>query len=718
MNSTRTFFRMPQFMTDFDSFLRAELGAFPGRGNLVTRSVACSAMVIVTSMALQVPLLPLSLLVVFFVTQSNVVLTRLVGIMLIVGVTLAVAISILMLRLTFNYPLLRILMANSVFVVSVYLMRTSKMSMPFFLVAIVVLDVQSIVDLTDNAEELVRECLWVWVAVSYPTALSLLVNSLLLPREPAVQLCAEMRCQLAAVKERLQALIERRESAVTIDPADLQRGAMALQKLLRFANMRNKTQHRAADSMRDLAYVTTVSRLYRAAYELAGRPAGEGGQARDTLQALHADCTALELAIANGQMFRMVSAVSRESGKIAMAPTLEMERALRALDSRADGAASAMSAPRPATPRMPDKSSLLLPDAFSNPAYVRFSLRTLLSVVVCYVFYNAVRWPGIHTIMLTGLVVALPSAGGSNRHGILRVTGSALGSGLALFMVVFVIPHLESIVGLLAISLPVIALGAWVSAGSERTSYAGVQIMFTFALALLDQLYPPSDLTEIRDRMVGIVLGVAVAALVQTLLWPEGEASALRAKLAATIRSIADTLQRAQQAADPHGADVSEAQAPQHTQTEIWAAFVDIEAMLARVALETGWQEGEHARIIVLAQTALEQTRATVLAANRFHIEAVMHAGLLEDARRTAVLAFQLRAAQALRHYAEQLQVESPCAVRPAAMLDDTVGWAEEGSSTGERSLYDAARALDRCISGLPDWNGSGAMQGSPVNVV
>jgi multidrug resistance protein MdtO len=593
--------------------------------------------------------------------------------------------------------------------------------MPFFIVALVVIYVQSFVDLSDNAEELVRECLWVWVAVSYPTALSLLVNSLLLPREPQVQLSAEMGRQLVAVKARLQALIEQREPTSKIEATDLQRGAMALQKLLRFANMRNKTPHRTADGMRDLAYVTTVSRLYRAAYALPVKPAGESGLALHMLQALHADCTALELAIANGQTFHRANVGSRQPERIATASALEMERALHALDSRGEGAANALATVTPATPGIPEKPSFLLQDAFSNPAYVRFSLRTLLSVLVCYVFYNAVRWPGIHTIMLTGLIVALPSAGASNRHGILRIVGAALGSGLALFMVVFVIPHLESIVGLLVMSLPVIALGAWVSAGSERTSYAGVQIMFTFVLALLDQLSPPSDLTEIRDRMVGIMLGVAVAALVQTLLWPEGECSSLRVRLAAAIRLIADTIQRAQKVA-PAGVDVAEAQALQQAfqqaQAEIWAAFADIEAMLARVALETGWQEGEHARIVLLAQTALEQTRATALAANRFHIEVLMQADLLEDARRVAVSAFQLRVVQALRRYAEQLQAELPCAARPPSILANAVAWDGEGGGNVDHSLYDAARDLDRGMSGLPDWHGSGAMQHWPVHSI
>ena len=56
----------------------------------------------------------------------------------------------------------------------------------------------------------------------------------------------------------------------------------------------------------------------------------------------------------------------------------------------------------------------------------------------------------------------------STQRALLRVGGAAVGSMLALFMVVFVIPQLDGIVGLLLMSLPVIALGAWVSAGSER----------------------------------------------------------------------------------------------------------------------------------------------------------------------------------------------------------------------------------------------------------
>ena len=115
---------------------------------------------------------------------------------------------------------------------------------------------------------------------------------------------------------------------------------------------------------------------------------------------------------------------------------------------RETGASGSVARETPAQP------ALLQADMFVNPRYARFSLRTLLSVLICYVFYNAVKWPGIHTIMLTCLIVALPSLGASSRQGVLRLSGALIGSALALGMVAFVIPHLDSITGLLLMSLP------------------------------------------------------------------------------------------------------------------------------------------------------------------------------------------------------------------------------------------------------------------------
>jgi uncharacterized membrane protein YccC len=84
--------------------------------------------------------------------------------------------------------------------------------------------------------------------------------------------------------------------------------------------------------------------------------------------------------------------------------------------------------------------------------------------------------------------------------------------------------------------------------GSERTAYLGMQIAFTFYLATLQGYGPSADLTEFRDRFVGIVFGVVVMAIVFSLVWPERAGARAR-------QSLADALRRmAQAASDPANA--------------------------------------------------------------------------------------------------------------------------------------------------------------------
>src|ERR1700676_1367200 len=168
---------LPYTLLDAGDFLKRDLAPFPGRLNAMLRCILPRALLIVASMALEVPELALSLLVVFYVTQSNVVVTRLVGVMFIVGSTLGIGLSILLLKFTFDYPLLRLVLASLLFFGSVYFMRVLKIGVVFFIVAIVVIYVQSFVDQTDQADLLIRAVLWVWIAVNYPIALTLVVNT-------------------------------------------------------------------------------------------------------------------------------------------------------------------------------------------------------------------------------------------------------------------------------------------------------------------------------------------------------------------------------------------------------------------------------------------------------------------------------------------------------------------------------------------------------------
>jgi multidrug resistance protein MdtO len=719
----------PRPLGQLAAFLRSELGGFPGRANVTLRCLLGCAIVIVVSMTLQLPELALSLIAVFFVTQSNIVMTRLVALSIVIGTTCAIACIIGVYRLTFDYPLLRIIVASAIFFCGAYLIRAvAKLGLVFFLVSLIVIYAQTFADRTDNAEALVRDCLWVWVAVNYSVVLSLIINTLFLPAEPERQLRAAMQRQLATARARLAVMIDANAPAVRIGSLDLERGALALQKLLRFSTMRRRYSQEDASAW--LACVTVVSRIFEAAAVLPDHAVAHDAAQIDAIRVVQDELVSLDHAIGDDAQWLHWSAPSHAPVSTSIPALDAMQRALNAFSDavrgavaptppndavagsaaakgeKAEQAGNAAEATKPAqaektaeATKPAARSAQPEPDVFANPRYARFSLRTLFSVLICYVFYNAVNWPGIHTIMLTCLVVALPSLGASSRQGVLRISGALIGSALALFMVAFVIPQLESVTGLLLMSLPVIALGAWVSAGSERISYAGIQIMFTFALALLESFSPPSDLTEIRDRIVGIILGVGVATFIQISMWPERESDGLRTQLTSILRKIA-ALARIEAKAALTGPRATDSQAV----VETWAMVADCEMALARVALEPDWREGETTRVTLLSQTMLAQSRALLIAIEAFHHEAMINASASAPMERAAK--FQSDVADALEQYASQLAAEPPAATTPAPLDPSGLRTAPAGAAgrAGAETLERLALRIDAALTGLPRW--------------
>ncbi|MDB6141946.1 MAG: putative rane protein [Pseudomonas sp.] len=654
-------------------FVVAQLASFPGRGNALLRNLVACTLVIILSLSLEVPLLALSLILVFFVSQSNVVLTRMAGVLFIVSATLAIGIAILLLKFTFGYPLLRILCASVVFVISMFGMRATRLGPLFFVVAIVTIYVQSLVDLVAQPELLLRGCLWVWVAVAYPTLVTLLVNTLLLPQEPQQLLRVAMQRQLAQVEACLAGLQEGRTQVLKISPGEVQKGVLSLHKLLKFASMRDAGYR--ANEVQQLALITCVSRLYAAAATL-NAPVSDV----EALAVLRQDCVALSRAIEAGSLSPPLhsDALARP---LMPAGLEEMRDALRAPFTD-----------RPVTPtsKTQAKEPLLANDAFSNPNYLLFAFKTWLATLFCYVFYNAVDWPGIHTVMLTCVVVALPSLGASTQKGLLRIGGCLVGSALALLCTVFVIPNIETLVGVLLMSLPVIGLGAWVAAGSERISYAGLQIMFCFALALLEQFGPSTDLTEIRDRLVGILLGALVSTLVHGLLWPEREGDSLRRRLAATLHSIAGLLR-----APASGTSTD----PLHEQSvRSWGQLAECEAMLARVALEPGWQQGEHEELTLFTQTLLAKARGILLSASQLQRNRAALGIELPMPLRTWLGGHLEQVGAWLVGYAARLQDQ-------AVALDGLPPFdPPAGGGPGGEALLRELHELRRLLGTLPDW--------------
>ena len=361
-------------------WLPAELAPAPGRWHDTVCVVIATTIVLVTSMTLEVPILSLSLFIALFILKAagtdaqGGMDVRRVAIAGVVVVTLALALTMLILRLTMDAPPLRVAAMAITFFVGMWFSRVFKVRTLGYVVGLIVLVSQAYVDVFPSPEAAVRTVLWIWVVVAYPALVAVGVKLLLTP------------------------------------------------------------------SVKD------------------GKEGEEGEEA-----------------------------------------------------------AKAAEAPKPA----PAHTGPWMPDAWTNPAYVQFAVKATIAAMLCYVFYTAVDWPGIHTIMITCAVVALGSTEATLHKSRLRLAGCAVGGALALGVIVFVFPRLDSIGSLAVVVAVVTAPAAWIALGSERLAYLGVQMAFTFYIATLQGFAPDFDVTGFRDRFVGIVLGVLVMGLVFTFVWPE-----------------------------------------------------------------------------------------------------------------------------------------------------------------------------------------------------
>ena len=150
-------------------------------------------------------------------------------------------------------------------------------------------------------------------------------------------------------------------------------------------------------------------------------------------------------------------------------------------------------------------------------------------LLICYTFYSGVDWEGIHTCMLTCVIIANPNVGSSYQKMALRFGGAFCGAILG--AVIHATGHALAgqycrIAICAGTDFPVGRIR--IATSSERSSYIGTQMVVTFALATLENVFGPVyDLVEIRDRALGIIIGTVVSAVIYTFVWPESEARTL-----------------------------------------------------------------------------------------------------------------------------------------------------------------------------------------------
>ncbi|WP_392552037.1 FUSC family protein [Orbus wheelerorum] len=183
----------------------------------------------------------------------------------------------------------------------------------------------------------------------------------------------------------------------------------------------------------------------------------------------------------------------------------------------------------------------------STLAYHYFAFKVTISALICYGIYTLFDWQGIHTAMITCYVVALGTTAETIHKLTLRIFGCLVGALIGVLSAIYITPHLDSINGLFLLIFIGMLLPAWITAGSELFSYAGVQIGLAFLLTTLNGFSPSTDLVAAQDRILGILLGIAVCFVVFTVLWPVSISDTIYQKISKILNLSLDSIENEKQ---------------------------------------------------------------------------------------------------------------------------------------------------------------------------
>jgi multidrug resistance protein MdtO len=548
------------------AFLRAELAPRPGRGAAVARITLNCVVTVTVAMVFQIPVPAYMAYIVFLISREESGATLLTAVGGAIAATLAVALSLLLLTLAAAEPALRLpLMAASTFL-AMFLARTSTLGPVAFLAGFVLVLTQTVVDDFPSLELLTRFVLWLWIVAMFPAVLTTLVN--LIHGENPAQLAR--RSALRLLDAATAGLQRSHSSELALHQAD----ALGLIELRQHAELLDRDLRARADI--DVGLIETLVELLTLVH---GLPSGTPQEIRRHLAEASRHCRRT-LASAKPPTPTPL-ALPEEALSELTADVLPVVTAIASALARLnDGIARRRNAVDPPPART--MKTLFVPGALTNPEHVQFALKTTVAVMMAYVIYTLLDWPGIRTAVTTCFFVALGSLGETMHKLTLRIAGALIGGLAAGICIVYLMPHMTDI-GQLCLLIAVGSAGsAWVATSSERLSYAGLQMAFAFFLGVLQAYGPATELTVLRDRMVGILLGNLLMSIVFSVIWPTSALDRVRVVVAEALRALGQLAR-----------DASDAQA--HTRLTATRALIEARRLSSIARFELNLLPGRDA---------------------------------------------------------------------------------------------------------------------------
>ena len=523
----------------FVGFLRRELALTPGRGSATFRLTLACLIATIPILTHRIPHALIVMIVMYLITQEDTAATLLGSILAVAGVTLGLSAALLAWMVALDIAWLRIACFIAFFFVGLFLKRVLVVGALGSAIGVPAAFVMILPDVAPlGPESLVEFVLWIWLCVTLGLTVNLGVQLLLAPGDPLTLLQRELDTRLRVVENTVRELAGAGDVAPAAPAMSLDALAtagmsrlLALLKTASLTNARARQRHEAFATA-----ITLVDRLVTGAGALRLLVSStSSAPLREPLVRVADSCARAREALAEHRWPPSAETAARSTvdpGVAAVPPLADMERTLEQLSVTAR-----VESPRPATKET--GPHLLLPDATTNPEYVRFAVKGALAALICYVLFIGFDYPGIYTSVITCFVVSLSTIGSSNQKGLLRFGGAAVGGVMGLVALVYVFPNVDGLGGFWLVFAAGTAVAAWINFGSPRISYGGYQTGLAFYKATLQTLGPAVSATVVRDRLIGVAFGLTVFGLVEHVLWPVRAADRMHARLADVFRSLA-----------------------------------------------------------------------------------------------------------------------------------------------------------------------------------
>jgi multidrug resistance protein MdtO len=538
-----------------------ELAPAHGRYEGALRTAFAATLATYVLLVLQTPLIAPGVYLIYLVSYDVPYLTFKTSVLELFYQCVGVALSLMLIAVTGNDPMARVLSVAAFTFLSAFLLRACTVRVAAMNLGIFPILTLSLWELHLPAEQLVHLSMWPIATGAVAVSIKVAIEYIFARRDPNHALQAEMKARLEALQQLFQGFAAG-EPAQEMKQrvAKVSRYAFAGQgkmlSLLEEVRLRSIPE----DSPQPIppALISYIARLLDVSASFARQQQAQldDGQRRRFVQ-IAAMLTRLQTESAEeardleemepeetaGQL-RQIEQLLYTMETISHTDQFQPhEKLLKALPQR-------------------EKKPWFRPGAWNNPEYLTYATKLSLCATLCYVIYNSLAWPSASTATLTVLVAGVTSSGATNQKMLFRILGATIGGIVfGIGCIVFVYPFADSVLPFL-ISVAVVSfIGAWI-ARSAHMGYVGLQIVFSFYLVafqeystpiggsagqgqLMSRVHgfgAPLQMIPARDRLMGVLIALIVMWVIFHQLHPKRVVDRMRLSLARLLRMEADLL--------------------------------------------------------------------------------------------------------------------------------------------------------------------------------